>query len=237
MTPLTGAINVDNALLAAEAALALGLEPAEVAAALARVARCPGRLQVIAAAPAGPGPVRRARAERPPFTVLVDYAHTPAGLEVVLARGAAPGRDRRAGAGGVRVRGNRDRAKRPENGRARPRLSDVAVLTSDNPRDEDPLRHHRRGRWPAWSASRRHGGFVVEPDRRRAIRRALEEARPGDVVVIAGKGHETYQEIAGRACPSTTSPRRAARSRPALPVRTDHVRTPAGRPPAPRPEG
>ncbi len=191
-TPLTGAINVDNTLLAAEAALTLGLEPAEVAEALAGVTPAPGRLQVIARPRPGDDP-----AETPPFTVLVDYAHTPAGLDVVLreARGLT-GTDGRVlvvfGCGG-----NRDRAKRPKMGRAASTLSDLAVLTSDNPRGEDPqaiIEQVRAGvgEGPA------QGTFVVEPDRRSAIRLALGEARAGDVVIIAGKGHETYQEIAGR---------------------------------------
>jgi UDP-N-acetylmuramoyl-L-alanyl-D-glutamate--2,6-diaminopimelate ligase len=193
-TPLTGAINVDNALLAAEAALTLGLEPAEIAAALSEVSPPPGRLQVIAAPP----PVVGNPPDSPPFTVVVDYAHTPAGLEVVLreARGLA------ADDGRVLVvfgcGGNRDRAKRPKMGHAASVLSDMAVLTSDNPRDEDPLAIIEEVLGGVEPARRQNGSFVVEPDRRDAIRRALGEARAGDVVIIAGKGHETYQEIAGR---------------------------------------
>jgi UDP-N-acetylmuramoyl-L-alanyl-D-glutamate--2,6-diaminopimelate ligase len=193
-TPLTGAINVDNALLAAEAALTLGLEPADIADALSEVSPPPGRLQVIAAPSLGAG----GSAGTPPFTVMVDYAHTPAGLEVVLreARGLA------ADAGRVLVvfgcGGNRDRAKRPKMGQAASALSDAAVLTSDNPRDEDPLAIIEEVLAGVAPAGRENGSFVVEPDRRQAIRRALGEARTGDVVVIAGKGHETYQEIAGR---------------------------------------
>jgi UDP-N-acetylmuramoyl-L-alanyl-D-glutamate--2,6-diaminopimelate ligase len=195
-TPLTGAINVDNALLAAEAALTLGLEPPEVAAAFAEASPAPGRLQVIAV-PAGD---RGDTSEAPSFTVLVDYAHTPAGLEVVLqeARGLAADNGRVVVVFGCG--GNRDRAKRPKMGLAASTLSDVAVLTSDNPRDEDPLAiiEQVRAGVPAEPVA---GTFVVEPDRRRAIRWALAEARSGDVVVIAGKGHETYQEIAGRRLP------------------------------------
>jgi UDP-N-acetylmuramoyl-L-alanyl-D-glutamate--2,6-diaminopimelate ligase len=195
-TPLTGAINVDNALLAAEAALTLGLEPPEVAAALSGVSPAPGRLQVIAVAPGAAG----GSLDAPPFTVLVDYAHTPAGLEVVLreARGLAADDGRVVVVFGCG--GNRDRAKRPKMGHAASTLSDVAVLTSDNPRDEDPLAIIEEVR--AGVAGEPFAGtFVVEPDRRRAIRWALGEARAGDVVVIAGKGHETYQEIAGRRLP------------------------------------
>jgi UDP-N-acetylmuramoyl-L-alanyl-D-glutamate--2,6-diaminopimelate ligase len=194
-TPLTGAINVDNALLAAEAALALHehqLGPAEIAHGLGQALPVPGRLQVIAA----PGPDAEDVA---PFTVLVDYAHTPAGLEVVLGevRSLVPG-------GRVLTvfgcGGNRDRAKRPLMGAAAERLSDFAFVTSDNPRDEDPhliIEDILKG-IPGGVGNPR---VVVEPDRRIAIRRALDAARPGDVVVIAGKGHETYQEIAGRRLP------------------------------------
>ncbi len=200
-TPLTGAINVDNALLAAEAALALEeleLGPEEIARAMADLAPVRGRLEVIAAPVAGarPGAVD---AERPPFTVLVDYAHTPAGLEVVL-------REARALAPGGRVLsvfgcgGNRDRAKRPLMGAAAAGLSDLAFVTSDNPRGEDPLAiiDEVLAGVPGGGGNPRLG---VEPDRRAAIRRALDAAGPGDVVVIAGKGHETYQEIAGRRLP------------------------------------
>jgi len=196
-TPLTGAVNVDNALLAAEAALTLGLEPAEIAAALAEVSPPPGRLQVIAA----PSLVAGSPPDAPPFTVVVDYAHTPAGLEVVLreARGLAADEGRVLVVFGCG--GNRDRAKRPKMGHAASVLSDVAVLTSDNPRDEDPLAIIEGVVAGVEPALRRSGSFIVEPDRRNAIRRALGEARAGDVVIIAGKGHETYQEIGGRRLP------------------------------------
>ena len=93
--------------------------------------------------------------------------------------------------------GNRDRAKRPKMGRAASLLSDVAVLTSDNPRDEDPLSIIEEVRAGVAADAPPHAAFMVEPDRRVAIRLVLEEARAGDVVVIAGKGHENYQEIGG----------------------------------------
>jgi UDP-N-acetylmuramoyl-L-alanyl-D-glutamate--2,6-diaminopimelate ligase len=222
VTPLTGAVNVDNTLLAAEAAVALGIDPAEVARGLAHVNPVPGRLQVIAA-PAGEGE-RGSRAGEPaigrspdrhdgepatpgapPFTVIVDYAHTPAGLEVVLteARRLAPGGGRVLCVFGCG--GNRDRAKRPLMGQVAHERSDVAFLTSDNPRDEDPdsiiadvLAGVGR---PAQDGRAGGPDIVVEPDRHAAIRRALDAAHPGDVVVIAGKGHETYQEIAGKRVP------------------------------------
>jgi UDP-N-acetylmuramyl-tripeptide synthetase len=203
-TPLTGGVNVDNALLAAETALALDSElgHAEVAAAMAHLRPVPGRLEVIAAAPppevaAGDG----GKPARPPFTVVVDYAHTPAGLEVVLAEA----RQLRPGPSGRVVSvfgcgGNRDRAKRPVMGAVAAQGSDVAFLTSDNPRDEDPeaiIEEVMTG----VPGGRENPHIVVEEDRRVAIRRALDAAAPGDVVVIAGKGHETYQEISGRRLP------------------------------------
>jgi len=200
-TPLTGAINVDNTLLAAEAALALGLGLDEVAAGLAHLVPVPGRLQVIASPSRDAGAGAGAGGPGPPFTVVVDYAHTPAGLEVVL-------REARALAGGEgRVLvvfgcgGNRDRAKRPVMGRAARSLSDAVFLTSDNPRSEDPLAIIEEVR--AGLGEGPHGGstVIVEPDRRLAIRGALDRALPGDVVVIAGKGHETYQEVSGERLP------------------------------------
>ncbi len=204
-TQLTGAINVDNTLLAAEAALALGerhLGPEEIAEALSHVAPVPGRLQVVAAPAAGQA-VGQGQAEEPgqgpPFTVLVDYAHTPAGLEVVLgeARALAPG-------GRVLTvfgcGGNRDRAKRPLMGGVAERMSDLAFVTSDNPRLEEPLAiiDEVLGGIPGGSSN---PTVVIEPDRRLAIRGALDAAGPGDVVVIAGKGHETYQDIDGERRP------------------------------------
>jgi UDP-N-acetylmuramoyl-L-alanyl-D-glutamate--2,6-diaminopimelate ligase len=207
-TQLTGSVNVDNTLLAAEAALALDLElePAEIAAAMVHLRPVPGRLQVIAA-PASPGAGAGAAAHgreqdsRPPFTVLVDYAHTPAGLEVVLAeaRRLGPGVSGRVitvfGCGG-----NRDRAKRPVMGAVAVAGSEIAILTSDNPRDEDPLAIIEEV-LTGVDGGRKNPRVVVEEDRRVAIRRALDAAEPGDVVVIAGKGHETYQEIGGRRLP------------------------------------
>jgi len=204
-TPLTGAINVDNALLAAEAALALDeldLGPEEIAQAMAYLTPVQGRLQVIAApGPAGSDNARThgSADERPPFTVMVDYAHTPAGLEVVLGEARALAPSGRVfcvfGCGG-----NRDRAKRPLMGAAAADLSDAAFVTSDNPRDENPLTIIEEV-LAGIPGGRNNPQVVVEPDRGVAIRLALDAAGPGDVVVIAGKGHETYQEIAGRRLP------------------------------------
>jgi UDP-N-acetylmuramoyl-L-alanyl-D-glutamate--2,6-diaminopimelate ligase len=133
-----------------------------------------------------------------PFTVMVDYAHTPAGLQVVLSE------LRHLGKPGARVvvvfgcGGNRDHAKRPVMGEVAVRLADLAILTSDNPRDEDPLRIIDEVRSGIDAATVRRAEVVVEPDRRRAIALAIERAEPGDVVLIAGKGHETTQEQHGR---------------------------------------
>jgi UDP-N-acetylmuramoyl-L-alanyl-D-glutamate--2,6-diaminopimelate ligase len=202
-TPLTGAINVDNALLAAEAALHLGLEVSEVAGALSSVSPTPGRFQVISSPSPSPSPSRTSETvpQAPPFTVIVDYAHTPAGLEVVLgeARGLAAGRGRVLVVFGCG--GNRDRAKRPKMGRAASLLSDMAILTSDNPRDESPMAIIEEVEAGVVADMVDPATFIVQPDRRLAIRLALQEARAGDVVVIAGKGHENYQEIGGRRFP------------------------------------
>src|SRR6266508_1917957 len=174
---LQGRFNVENALGAAAAARALGIGDAAIKQGIEAVERVPGRFDDVD--------------EGQPFTVLVDYAHTPSALETVLeaARELARGRVICVfGAGG-----DRDRAKRPLMGQVVTELTDVALVTSDNPRSEDP----------AAIASEIVDGLEleVELDRRRAIERALESARPGDVVLIAGKGHEQGQEIAGRKLP------------------------------------
>lgn len=171
---LTGTVNVANAIAAAAAARELGVAPAAVAAGLSNLASVPGRNE----------PVDRGQ----PFSVLVDFAHTPDALEQTLA-----GARSMAGPGRVLVvfgcGGDRDRAKRPLMGEVATRLADVAVLTSDNPRSEDPAAIISEVR----AGVRRPEVLVVEPDRRAAIALALESARAGDVVVLAGKGHETTQ--------------------------------------------
>jgi UDP-N-acetylmuramoyl-L-alanyl-D-glutamate--2,6-diaminopimelate ligase len=194
-TVLTGSVNVDNALLAAEAALALEVPFEEVTEALTHLRPVPGRLQIIAA-----GRGRGLTGEDgSPFTVLVDYAHTPAGLEVVLGEAKVLAPDGRVlvvfGCGG-----NRDRAKRPLMGAAAAQMSDEAFVTSDNPRDEDPMAIIDEV-VSGIAGGRENLGVHVEADRRTAIRQALERARPGDVVVIAGKGHETHQEVKGKQLP------------------------------------
>jgi UDP-N-acetylmuramoyl-L-alanyl-D-glutamate--2,6-diaminopimelate ligase len=115
------------------------------------------------------------------------------------ARGLTAGRGRVLVAFGCG--GNRDREKRPKMGRAASLLSDVAVLTSDNPRDEDPRSIIGEVQAGVDNEAHPHATFIVEPDRRTAIRLVIEQARAGDVVVVAGKGHESYQEIAGARLP------------------------------------
>lgn len=179
---LRGLFNVYNCLAALAAARTVGIDDRHSVEGLAAVARVPGRLEPV---DAGQG-----------FLVLVDYAHTPDSLESVLraARPLARGRVIVVfGCGG-----DRDRGKRPLMGGVAARLADLTVVTSDNPRSEDPLAIIRE----IEPGARAGGGpYVLEPDRRAAIRLALREAAAGDVVVIAGKGHETGQEFADRTIP------------------------------------
>jgi len=174
---LRGRFNLENALAAAAAARALGLAEEAIKRGIEAVDRVPGRFDLVE--------------EGQPFTVLVDYAHTPGALEAALeaARDLSRGRVICVfGAGG-----DRDRDKRPLMGQVVAELADIALVTSDNPRSEDP----------ALIAADVVDGLDldVELDRRRAIERALESARAGDVVVVAGKGHEQGQEIAGHKHP------------------------------------
>jgi UDP-N-acetylmuramoyl-L-alanyl-D-glutamate--2,6-diaminopimelate ligase len=179
--PLPGRFNVENALAAWAAVAALGVPDATIAAALPDVARVPGRLEPVEA---GQG-----------FGVLVDYAHTPDSLENVLAaaRGLTSGRVLAVvGAGG-----DRDRGKRPLMGEIAARLADVALVTSDNPRSEPPgaILDEILAGVPAEAVAA--GRVERIEDRRAAIARAVALAAPGDVVLIAGKGHEQGQELAG----------------------------------------
>ncbi len=176
VVPLGGRFNAANALAAATTGEVLDMTPDAIAAGIASAAPVPGRFEAVA--------------EGQPFAVIVDYAHTPDGLEQVLtaARDAAAGHEVIVVFG---CGGDRDRAKRPEMGAAAVRLADRVVLTSDNPRHEDPQ---------AIIADVIEGiadtsGLTVEPDRRQAIALAVAAARPGDIVVVAGKGHETTQVI------------------------------------------
>jgi UDP-N-acetylmuramoyl-L-alanyl-D-glutamate--2,6-diaminopimelate ligase len=181
--PLLGRLNVRNALAAAGIALAGGMHFADVAAGLSTALVVPGRFERIDAGQ--------------PFTVLVDYAHTPDALTTALG-------EARSLAAGCRVivvfgcGGDRDRAKRPLMGRAAAEGADVAVLTTDNPRSEDPVEIAKQA-----LGGLRQGPAeaIVEPDRRVAMRLAFARATRGDVVVVAGKGHETGQTVAGRTRP------------------------------------
>ena len=171
---LGGRFNVHNAVLAAEAAVALGVDPTAAAGALAAADPAPGRFEIVDAGQE--------------FTVVVDYAHTPDALRAALdAAREITGRRLWAvfGAGG-----ERDPDKRPVMGAVAAAAADRAVVTSDNPRGEDPARIISE----IVSGMDRLPHLVVT-DRRLAIRRALAEAAPGDVVVIAGKGHEVTQTV------------------------------------------
>lgn len=171
---MTGRFNIQNALAAMAVGYVKGIEPVSMAEALARVPGVPGRFERIDLGQ--------------PFTVIVDYAHTPDGLENVLvtAREFALGRVVVVfGCGG-----DRDQGKRAMMGEVAGRLADLAVLTADNPRSEDPreiIGQIEQG------LRRVAGHWAVELDRERAIRLAFSQAKAGDVVMILGKGHETYQ--------------------------------------------
>ena len=176
-SPLVGRFNASNALAAAATALAAGLGVEAVAAGLSAPVVVPGRMERIEAGQ--------------PFGVLVDYAHTPDGLEQVL-RAVRPLVGPADGGRLVVVfgcGGDRDRAKRPAMGQAAAGLADVIVVTSDNPRSEDPgaIIEEVVAGVPSGVSP------IVEPDRRRAIAGALTGRRAGDVVVVAGKGHESGQ--------------------------------------------
>jgi UDP-N-acetylmuramoyl-L-alanyl-D-glutamate--2,6-diaminopimelate ligase len=176
-TPLPGDFNVSNALAALSVAHALGLDLKDSARALATAEQVPGRFESID--------------EGQPFGVIVDYAHTPDSLENVL-KAARRLTGRRVisvfGCGG-----DRDKEKRPLMGRAGADLSDITVVTSDNPRSEDPeaiIEQIREG-----IPEDPHAEVLVDADRRAAIAAALGRAGEGDLVVIAGKGHEQGQEF------------------------------------------
>lgn len=187
VSPLVGVHNLQNLLVTVGVAIALELDLARVVEGLSRASGAPGRLE---------------RVSHPhDVAVFVDYAHTADALERVLSalRTTTPGRLITVfGCGG-----DRDRGKRPAMGRAVVEGGDVAIATSDNPRREDPLAilaDVERGMREAGSEARNEDelragarGFRIEPDRRRAIACALRLAASGDTVLIAGKGHETYQ--------------------------------------------
>jgi UDP-N-acetylmuramoyl-L-alanyl-D-glutamate--2,6-diaminopimelate ligase len=184
-TSLPGAFNADNAALAVVALVAAGVDPVTAAIGVRACPGVPGRMERVSAGA--------------PFLALVDYAHSPDSLDRLLATARQLiGADGRlivvVGAGG-----DRDPFKRAQMGAIAARGADTVVLTSDNPRSEDPLAILAALREGADSVA---GATVeVQPDRRAAIETAVRLARPGDVVVVAGKGHEQGQEIAGTVQP------------------------------------
>jgi UDP-N-acetylmuramoyl-L-alanyl-D-glutamate--2,6-diaminopimelate ligase len=180
-SPLVGDYNVDNALLAMSIMSTLGAPDQDVAAAMTDIAAVPGRFDVLH----GHG-----------VTVVVDYAHTPDGLQRLLSDVRTLQPNGRLitvfGAGG-----DRDRSKRPEMGRVASALSDLAIVTSDNPRSERPDAIIDE----VMSGVESGAEVLRESDRRRAMALAIDKASSGDVVVIAGKGHETTQTMGDRVLP------------------------------------
>lgn len=185
VSPLVGQHNLSNILGAAAACLHLGVDPGGVSAGIAQLAAVPGRFEKVEAGQ--------------PFGVAVDYAHTPDALERVLrfARQFAAGRVIAVfGCGG-----DRDRTKRPLMGEAAARLADWVIVTSDNPRSEDPLAIIAEIEAGVKKVCADAEGHATIPDRREAIGAALAHAQEGDLVVIAGKGHEAYQILGNRTIP------------------------------------
>ena len=173
--PLAGAFQASNALVAAGLVIATGEAPDAVLAAIERLEGAPGRLQRVGAGPGG-------------GEAYVDYAHTPDGLATVLCALRPHARGRLIAV--IGAGGDRDRAKRPLMGAQAARLADLVIVTDDNPRSEDPAAIRREVLAGAKGA--REVG-----DRRAAIRAAAADLREGDVLVIAGKGHEQGQTVAG----------------------------------------
>ena len=175
---LSGRFNAANALAAAETALLLGVSVPEVVVGLESAAPVPGRFEIIESSL--------------PFKAVVDYAHTPDGLAHML----AAARELVVSPGGLRVvfgcGGDRDSSKRPQMGRVAAELADQVIVTSDNPRSEDPEAIIADVLAGAPVHSR---GVSAQPDRAAAIARSLAEASEGDVVVVAGKGHEATQTV------------------------------------------
>ena len=177
---LVGRHNVYNILAAIGAGVALALPKEVIAAGIAQLSAVPGRFERIEVGQ--------------PFLVIVDYAHTDDALRNLLATAKELNPDGRIitlfGCGG-----DRDRTKRPLMGEAAGRASEIVVLTSDNPRSEDPLLIIND---VIVGVQRTKAKLFVEPDRQKAIGVALDEARSGDIVLLAGKGHETYQVLRDR---------------------------------------
>jgi UDP-N-acetylmuramoyl-L-alanyl-D-glutamate--2,6-diaminopimelate ligase len=176
-SPLVGRMNAYNILASIGAGIGLGIPPEKIEQGISELAAVPGRFERID--------------EGQPFLVVVDYAHTDDALRNVI----STARDLSASARIITLfgaGGERDRAKRPLMGEAAGSMSDLVVLTSDNPRSEDPLRIINDVVVGLQKAS---ANYRVEPDREQAIAIALDAAQPGDIVILAGKGHETYQVL------------------------------------------
>jgi UDP-N-acetylmuramoyl-L-alanyl-D-glutamate--2,6-diaminopimelate ligase len=178
-SPLVGSFNVSNILAAAGAALSYDLNLEQIAHGIAACRSVPGRFERIDCGQ--------------PFLVVVDYAHTDDALRNAIQTARRLTRNRVITLFGCG--GDRDRSKRPLMGMAAAELSDYVVLTSDNPRSEDPLAILNDA---LVGVGRFDTPYVAEPDRAAAIRLALAQARPGDVVLLAGKGHEPYQVLKDR---------------------------------------
>jgi UDP-N-acetylmuramoyl-L-alanyl-D-glutamate--2,6-diaminopimelate ligase len=178
-TKLRGRFNVENVLAAVAVSRLLRVENDAIAAGVEALGGVPGRFEAVEAGQ--------------PFAVVVDYSHKPDALENVLRTARELARSRVICVFGCG--GDRDRGKRPLMGRIASELADVAIVTSDNPRSEDP------DAIIAEVVAGAEASLDVEPDRATAIGRALALAQEGDVVVIAGKGHEQGQEFAGRVVP------------------------------------
>jgi UDP-N-acetylmuramoyl-L-alanyl-D-glutamate--2,6-diaminopimelate ligase len=182
-SPLVGRINVYNILAAIGAAQALGLENTVIEKGLRELQNVPGRFQRID--------------EGQPFLVIVDYAHTDDALENLIRTARELNPKGRVitlfGCGG-----EKDRTKRPVMGEVTGRLSDLTILSSDNPRGEDPMKIISD---IIVGLQKTSGKYFIEPDRTKAIGLAFDEARAGDIVLLAGKGHENYQILAGGTVP------------------------------------
>jgi len=177
--PIPGKFSVSNALTVLGIALSLGIPSEKASVALATVKGVKGRVEVV------PTPGK-------PYTVLIDYAHTPDGLENVLSSVKSFCKGKLIAVFGCG--GDRDRTKRPIMGKIGVGIADLAVITSDNPRTESPMAIIND---IVEGVREIQGSYVVIEDRREAIRYAMDKAEKNDIIVLAGKGHETYQEICG----------------------------------------
>lgn len=175
---LTGMFNVYNALAAASLAMIMGIDKEDIRKGLESVKNVPGRVEVLETGT--------------PYKVILDYAHSPDALENVLRTVRAFTRKRLIAL--VGCGGDRDHGKRPMMGKIVGKMADFSILTSDNPRTEDPMQILRA---IEEGMKETEGAYVMIENRREAIRYALEMGEEGDVIILAGKGNETYQDIMG----------------------------------------